>query len=586
MAMTIRRKIIAGIAVTAVSLASVIILDHAVFDSIRRRSAASADLENTLLRAAETCASVGHVATHLDAVPPWSSAERGHFLDACRRLDRLLAEDRDRGKVPSPGAILAGSFSRLAGAASAAPEADPRDVAELRDAAVGAFDALEAEMLAERADLLALRRELANAGEHRATIHLAGHAIAFSFLFFVCWVMMATVLRPLRALHERIRRAEAGLPTDPLPALRDDELKPIIEGFNRMCSSLQARNDEIHVRSQRLAALAVISQAASSPTDLDRLLAEVLAESVRLMGNDVGLIRLVDHQTRRLRLAAVWGMWHGSERIPKETEIGQAITGLCVQVGEPIVAEDAALDPRMAPWLVSEEGVRSAVAVPLFSRGKTIGTLCVGARRNHHYRPDDISLLVTIGRFTAGGIDNLRLARETSDRAREVNVLLEMGRAIGTARDFDGLANRVLEILSRPFGADFGVLATVESPSRGIRVRGALGRRGEALRGTVIENDPASPVYRALTAGRSTAIPIPDGNEDPLRPLLESWGLRAGVLASIAHDGEVLGLILLGHARAQAQPDGGPVSLLTAAACEMAFVIHHDGLSQPHRKAA
>jgi len=75
---------------------------------------------------------------------------------------------------------------------------------------------------------------------------------------------------------------------------------------------------------------------------------------------------------------------------------------------EPVLTadlEDAPPFVEHAPLL--KEGIRSAVTVPLATKGKILGTLNVGSHTPGRYSEDDASLLVAIGEQVALAIENL-----------------------------------------------------------------------------------------------------------------------------------------------------------------------------------
>ena len=109
---------------------------------------------------------------------------------------------------------------------------------------------------------------------------------------------------------------------------------------------------------------------------------------------------------RKLRLAASKGL---SEAVlPEAIRFGEILDG-AAQSRQPIVVENVSADPLFDSTLLREEGLQSALIVPLMSKGEVTGTLGVGARSVHHFPSDEVDLLTAIGSQISMAVENARL---------------------------------------------------------------------------------------------------------------------------------------------------------------------------------
>ena len=70
---------------------------------------------------------------------------------------------------------------------------------------------------------------------------------------------------------------------------------------------------------------------------------------------------------------------------------------------------------------------RSAIVVPLLARGRSLGTISLGASTAHRrFGPDDLALALDLAGRAAIAIDNARLYRDVQENDRRKNEFLAM----------------------------------------------------------------------------------------------------------------------------------------------------------------
>ncbi len=101
-------------------------------------------------------------------------------------------------------------------------------------------------------------------------------------------------------------------------------------------------------------------------------------------------------------------------------EVGEGFNGIVAQTGEPLVVEDATTNPLLSRQVVITEGIKSQLIVPLQSKGKVVGTLCVAKRTTSNFHTDEVELLSSIGNQLGAGLENARLYQETNQVLRQL----------------------------------------------------------------------------------------------------------------------------------------------------------------------
>jgi signal transduction histidine kinase len=99
--------------------------------------------------------------------------------------------------------------------------------------------------------------------------------------------------------------------------------------------------------------------------------------------------------------------------------LGEGIAGRVAQSGKSILFEDISTDPRVAyPDLVSSEGLKAFISVPLQAKDKVLGVINVASRTPRHFTSNDMHLLHSIGDQLGVAIEQARLY-ERLRKARE-----------------------------------------------------------------------------------------------------------------------------------------------------------------------
>lgn len=128
---------------------------------------------------------------------------------------------------------------------------------------------------------------------------------------------------------------------------------------------------------------------------------------------------------------------------------GEGFNGRLFESGQPLLLDDYAAWPhRLAAW----EGLphHAMMGVPMVWHGRRIGTLCV-----HHSNPslrfnsDDVRLLGLLANHAAAAIANARLLDETRRQLAELEVLNEIGRALGSTIQLAALMELIYQQVTR-----------------------------------------------------------------------------------------------------------------------------------------
>lgn len=221
---------------------------------------------------------------------------------------------------------------------------------------------------------------------------------------------------------------------------------------------------------RELLALSRVSAAVSGLRDLDAILNVALDSVLQIMNGTIGGILLIDEQTQTLSYRVHRGL---SDKYAQEMrlKIGEGIAGRVAQSGKAVLVEDISTDPRAA-WvvLISTEGLKAFISVPLRAKDTVLGVLNVASHQPRHFTKDDMHLLHAIGDQVGVAIeqaelyDRLRKERQNYQRlARHMLMAQEEERARvarelhdETSQSLTGLSLSMQALLSIAKASNFG----------------------------------------------------------------------------------------------------------------------------------
>jgi len=163
---------------------------------------------------------------------------------------------------------------------------------------------------------------------------------------------------------------------------------------------------------KRLATLNAVSNMLSRSFELEEVLHSALDMVGEVMEAEVALIFLLDEEAGELRLIAYEGVSDKFSQGVDRMKLGEGFNGRVAVTGQPLIVENASLDPRLSREVVRQEKIEALLTVPLKATGSIIGTLCVANRRPRQFLAEEIELLSTIGGQIGITMENAQFYRE------------------------------------------------------------------------------------------------------------------------------------------------------------------------------
>ncbi len=147
----------------------------------------------------------------------------------------------------------------------------------------------------------------------------------------------------------------------------------------------------------------------SSSLELDQVLQSIVRSTTEAMQVKACGLRLLDLDTGRLRISAVYGLSE-SYLAKGPVDITRSPIDSETLKGSPVFIADAQTDPRFQYQdAAREEGIVSILCLPLEVHGKAIGVIRVYTNKPTKFTEDDVQFLSVLASLAALAIENARL---------------------------------------------------------------------------------------------------------------------------------------------------------------------------------
>ncbi len=286
--------------------------------------------------------------------------------------------------------------------------------------------------------------------------------------------------------------------------------------------------------------------AATTPADVARALVRYVART----GLDLARVLTVDppEEPTHVVMGEHWAV-DGRPVHPYGTRLPLTDFGLSrfIQPTEAFTVEDIYADPRVdaqARTLLEVLRLRSFALVPISIGQRILGVLLVGRDTPYVYPEKLVRNLWTLCGQAAIAMENLRLLEETRRRARELEAINEIGRAISSVLDPEAVRRQIVEITKSRFGYHFVGILLVEDTHLVLEDSTTIGNSDRRLQPRSITLDLQRPGIPTDAARTGHPVLVNDVLSDPRYITVpELSATRAELAVPIEVKGRVVGVL-------------------------------------------
>ncbi|MCK4315870.1 MAG: GAF domain-containing protein, partial [Anaerolineae bacterium] len=308
---------------------------------------------------------------------------------------------------------------------------------------------------------------------------------------------------------------------------------------------------EMGEHTRQLTVLNEVGSVITSTLDLQTVLNLIMDKAVALLQAEAGSLVLVDQGTGELVFEVTTGPG-SADLVGTRLSPGTGVVGAVIQEGKPVIIRDAQSDQRWYRDLDDRFITHSIIAVPMVSRGHTIGVVELLNRRDSvPFDEDDERLLTAFATNAAISIDNARLFTQTdqalSARVEELSMMQRIDRELNATLDYDQVMGLTLDWSLRTTGADIGLIAAIIETEGGLRGLRFLANRGYPEELVSTRDEELWPlergvVGRVVQTGKSELVE--DAENDPDNVSVVP-GMVAQLTVPIRREDQIVGVVVL-----------------------------------------
>ncbi len=170
--------------------------------------------------------------------------------------------------------------------------------------------------------------------------------------------------------------------------------------------------DEITDLNLRFGILADAVSAVSSTLDLDELVDNILGVMLTLSNSTIGVVLVPDEGCNNLLVLSHRGFRDQAVRGLK-IPVGKGTVGRAFTSGQMVIRDNLPEDPKAAETYVDGKSPRSQIVMPLKAKGQMVGMAVTASCEDHEYKPEEISLLSSLGHELAVAMMNVELYQQS-----------------------------------------------------------------------------------------------------------------------------------------------------------------------------
>jgi diguanylate cyclase (GGDEF)-like protein len=167
---------------------------------------------------------------------------------------------------------------------------------------------------------------------------------------------------------------------------------------------------ELRRQVKRLSLFHEVGKALFSTLDLQKILQTIMEKISDLLQPDTWSLLMLDESTRELYFEIAIGA--GAEKLRDvRLKLGEGVAGWVAQHGEPLLVENASIDPRFTPRLdeATHTETRSIICVPIKAHSHVLGVIeLVNALGRPSFGAEDIPILKSLADYAAIALENAR----------------------------------------------------------------------------------------------------------------------------------------------------------------------------------
>jgi len=292
-------------------------------------------------------------------------------------------------------------------------------------------------------------------------------------------IIALSITKPIYQLSEAVDNLSRQNWDTPLPIQGTDEISKLGHTFNQMAQTLKNREASLSQGNRDLFLLHTAGLDLMESLDVKALLPKIWARAVDLVRADTIAIAMVGSSDHMLSYLGVFGNKSKiilSQEIPFEAG---GVYNWLVSYGTPLLIPEAQSDFRLDRELMKSIGIKSLMAVPLWSANTMTGILtAINKKGDSNFDKYDLRLFTVYSSLAAAALQNASLYNDLNRNMNELKTaqeqLVHSTKMAAIGELSANIAHEINNPLTSVLGYTTHLLKTLDLPETPRRILGLM----------------------------------------------------------------------------------------------------------------
>lgn len=282
-----------------------------------------------------------------------------------------------------------------------------------------------------------------------------------------------------------------------------------------------------------------VTKLISMVLDHQQVMDTIVRELPNLLDIDAATIRLLDPSTNTFVMGAAHGL---SMEYLSRSHIDTEETMAMINSGYPVAKTDVDQDNHFRNQeLVSQEGIKSVLTLPILFQDSVIGILRLLTRHNRTFTSEEISFSMALAEQVGIAISNGRMFKEMENQIDFMKEVQEISTLVNSTLDLDSVLHTIVERLPRNMGCKACTIRLLRPETNQLELVASYGISEEYQQRGQVEKERN--IVVALT-GEPVAIYDVRRDERVLyKDSMEKEGIKSLLAVPLKVKGDVIGII-------------------------------------------
>ncbi len=282
-----------------------------------------------------------------------------------------------------------------------------------------------------------------------------------------------------------------------------------------------------------------VTKLISMVLDHQQVMDTIVRELPGLLDIDAATIRLLDSSTNTFVMGAAQGL---SMEYLSRGHIDTEETMAMINSGYPVAKTDVDQDAHFHDQnLISQEGIKSTLTLPILFQDSVIGILRLLTKRNRVFSAEEISFSMALAEQVGIAISNSRMFQEMENQIDFMKEVQEISGLVNSTLDLDSVLQTIVERLPRSMGCKACTIRLLRSQTNSLELVASHGISDEYQQRGQIEGERN--IALALTGAPVSIYDVSRDERVLYKESMKKEGIKSLLAIPLKVKREIIGVI-------------------------------------------